>query len=162
MRLRQVNTPASRAAWTEHFYGGELKVVNGEVETDNQNWITQLLQRGFRPIEEAEDTQNFGEVYQEKQPEPLGTQIAAQVENECDQQKIEELVEESREVEETKEEDTSATIKEDTPNSVEDVPSHDNMMQPNQEKDPFSLENLMGDALRVPKPRPPKRRMKKE
>lgn len=166
MKLRQVNTPANKAAWTEHFYNGELKVVNGEVETDNENWINLLLQRGFRPADEVKESSVFGEVYQEEQPEPLGTQVATKVENECDQEHIEELIEESREAEK-EQEDTSATIHEDspkdTPSDVEDVPSMESVMQPSEEKDPFSLENLMGDALRVPKPRPnPRRRTKKE
>jgi hypothetical protein len=58
MRLRQTLAPAPQSSWTEYFYAGELKVVNGEVETDNPSFIENLLSRGFTPVEDevvAED-----------------------------------------------------------------------------------------------------------
>lgn len=55
MRLRQVHSPADQASWVEQFYSGHLNVVNGIVETENPDWILQLLDRGFREIEETTD-----------------------------------------------------------------------------------------------------------
>ena len=103
MRLRQVNSPASKAQWSEHFYNGELKVVNGEVETDNETWINLLYERGFRPIDEVEKVEEivFGEVTQEEPVEPLGTQIAAQADTESEQERVTELIEESEKGTET-------------------------------------------------------------
>lgn len=59
---------------SEHFYDGELKVVNDEAETDNPNWIQQLRERGYKPIDEmnAADKALWGEVYKE---EEVGTQV---------------------------------------------------------------------------------------
>lgn len=50
MKLRQTLAPAPFANWVEYFYDGELKVVGGETETDNQRYIEVLLSRGFSPI----------------------------------------------------------------------------------------------------------------
>lgn len=54
-RLRQVDTPAARASWTEHFYDAEYKVVNGEVEVENPRHIELFLGRGFREISPDDD-----------------------------------------------------------------------------------------------------------
>lgn len=47
MKLRQTLAPAPFASWKEYFYDGELQIVGGEVETDNQRYIQILLSRGF-------------------------------------------------------------------------------------------------------------------
>lgn len=79
---------------TEHFYNGELKVYNDEVETDNPNWIKLLYERGYKPVEEMTLTERYlypdlqnpdiqedaqeepvAEVYQEEPVEPQGTQV---------------------------------------------------------------------------------------
>jgi hypothetical protein len=45
---------ATQASWTEHFYDGSCKVVNGRIETYKPNWIDELTAaRGFS-FEEAE------------------------------------------------------------------------------------------------------------
>jgi len=94
VKLRQVNSPASRAAWTEPFYSGELKVVNGETETDNPEWINQLRGRGYVIVEEeteevpqSEGVSEFatvpeedaGEVYVEQPFVPLSTQTVDEI-----------------------------------------------------------------------------------
>jgi hypothetical protein len=71
-RLRQTQSPAQRANWTEYFYSGELKVVNGEVETDNENWVHQLLARGFSEVNDdtLDNVEVLGEVVKEPEVEP--------------------------------------------------------------------------------------------
>ena len=94
--MRQVDRPAQQANWTEYFYEGELKVVNGETETDNQVWIDQLLVRGFRNVEEIpQDVKVYGEVRTEDSVEPLGTQVARAAETESEREHVKELVKES-------------------------------------------------------------------
>ncbi len=94
-RLRQVASPAQRGNWVEYFYSGQLQVVNGETETENQEWINQLLGRGFQVIEETPtevpqsqgvsafsanaDEDTLGEVRVEESAQPLGTQIANEI-----------------------------------------------------------------------------------
>lgn len=76
MRLRQVQRPANQASWTEHFYSGFLRVTNGEVETDNQDWINQLKFRGFKDVDEIpEDMNILGKVRYEESVKPQGTQV---------------------------------------------------------------------------------------
>ncbi len=98
--MRQVNSPAGQANWSEHFYSGELKVVNGEVETDNETWIGLLYDRGFRPVDEKTEG-TVGEVCQEESVEPLGTQVAAQADTESEQEHVMDLIEESEKAAET-------------------------------------------------------------
>jgi hypothetical protein len=86
--LRQVQRPASNANWTEYFYAGELKVVNGEVEVpaDKFEWINQLKFRGFEVVGEEEkasppqdqelDPQLEETIHNQEPFEPLGTQTA--------------------------------------------------------------------------------------
>lgn len=119
MRLRQVMFPAEKATWIEYFYSGELKVENNEVETDNPDWIATLIAaRGFRPVDELEseeEVQVLGDVYSEKEHEPLGTDIARLE----DPEHVEELIEESYEAaKEDQEEEkvTAETVDEDTEN----------------------------------------------
>jgi hypothetical protein len=147
MKLRQVHSPAAQAFWIEHFYNGELKVVNGEVETDNQTWINLLYQRGFRPIDEVnEEFETVGEVYVDEGVEPLGTQIAAQVENECDQEKIDALVDESREKEEElKEEESQAVEVQSEPLETPKEEKAEDTKEITKPDDPF-------DALKDPSP----------
>jgi hypothetical protein len=75
VRLRQTQSPAQKANWTEYFYSGELKVVNGEVETDNEIWVHQLLARGFSEVNDdtPETTEVLGEVRKEPEvvPQPV-------------------------------------------------------------------------------------------
>lgn len=75
--LRQINTPGSAAQWTEHMYSREYKVVNGEVEVENQDHITLLLGRGFKIVDEAtKDTpvRLLGVIRIGDEVEPQGTQ----------------------------------------------------------------------------------------
>lgn len=53
MKLRQTNSPAPLASWTEFHYAGEIRITNGEVETDNPTAIEVLLSRGFTPVDEV-------------------------------------------------------------------------------------------------------------
>lgn len=61
MKLRQTLAPAPHSSWTEYFYAGELRVVNGEVETDNPSFIENLLSRGFTPVEDEVVAENESE-----------------------------------------------------------------------------------------------------
>lgn len=44
--MRQVMYPAD-TSWTEHFFDGEVRVVNNEVTFDREHWKDALYQRGF-------------------------------------------------------------------------------------------------------------------
>lgn len=187
MRLRQVDRPAGLANWKEYFYSGELLVVSGETETDNEDWILQLRQRGFRPIDEiAENARAEGNVYTTGQTEPLGTQVATKAPDDALR-----LVEESksaepqdRETTETVDQDSDPSQEEtlpvesepDEPTAffpVEDTPQEETEEASDEEQEPEedaapqkdeapSLEGLMNDVFeRTPPPPKPKRARRK-
>jgi len=76
--MRQVHRPATGANWTEHLYHKEVKVVNGEVETDDPDTINALMMRGFREVDPAQrhaPVTILGKMYREGDPKPEGTQV---------------------------------------------------------------------------------------
>lgn len=78
--LRQKNTPAGNAVWTEHMYSGEYKVVNNLVEVENKDHIDILLGRGYEIVTE-EDLQKpvrrLGVIRYAEEVEPQGTQTVS-------------------------------------------------------------------------------------
>lgn len=70
MRLVQTLAPAPNASWIEFFYTGELKVVNGEVETDNPTFIEALKLRGFSVVEKEGERDELVEVATAKESKP--------------------------------------------------------------------------------------------
>lgn len=75
--LRQVDSPAAGASWTEHMYERPYKVVNGEVEVTHPNHIDLLLGRGFAIIKDEDKdkvVRALGVIRREDDPEPQGTQ----------------------------------------------------------------------------------------
>lgn len=144
VRLRQTVRPAPQANWTEHFYSGALKVVGGETETDNQNWIDQLLGRGFTIVDgDQEQVETLGEVSFDKPVEPQGTQVV-EADTEIKTEKEPEVVavDESRYNEET---EAVNVVEEPT---VEEL---------TEEEHPSMLEDLMTNVLH-PKPRKSRRK----
>jgi hypothetical protein len=177
-KLRQVNIVSHRANWTEYFYDGELKVVNGETETDNPVWIQHLRLRGFKPLDEIPQNVKTlgkirGEETEESPVEPLGTQVAAAADTETEFEHVEELIEES-ESHPPVDQETVETVNE---NSIESVPSEETNMKEENYSDsemnssethsqetrsePTDLELMLQEAMGKRTPPPPKTRSRR-
>ena len=174
VRLRQTQRPADKASWKEFFYSGELQVTNGEVETDNQEWIDQLLFRGFTVVDEnmPTDVKIFGDVYADEGAQPMGTQV---VEADTDLTPVEEAKDqETVDADESGGDSEHGTVAVNEPVNDADDESNDepsesvlnestdddvaveedaNVGNDEQPKDDTSLEDLMQSALTGPRPR---------
>ena len=156
-RLRQVARPASQANWTEHFYSGELHVRGGECETDNENWINQLLGRGYVVVDETQQEDASDE-------EPSAVEVTVEetvVEEPQEEQPVEEPSEEPVEATPSEEEPTTDLVVEDASEDVPEVAEVEEAVEEPREADVGpSLEELMQQTLSEPKPK--RSRRKKE
>jgi hypothetical protein len=99
--LRQKNTPASNATWTEHTYSREYKVVGGLVEVDVQDHIDLFLGRGYEIVTEEDlnkPVRVLGVIRREEEVDPQGTQTVS-VQDESDETSDAPLAEEEATVE---------------------------------------------------------------
>lgn len=63
----------TQASWTEYFYDGEARVINGRIESYKPNWLMELMaSRGFsyEPEVEAEPSVAEQETVQTSGQEP--------------------------------------------------------------------------------------------